>query len=454
MKKPNILLIVVDSLRSDKVFGTKKTSITPTIDKLINDGTYFEQTISSAASTILAVSSLLTGIYPFKLGLGDTNYKKFPSNSNNIAKILNESGYTTYATAPEIASDFGLVCDFKNPDTTYDNYYSLFAGLGDEIINKFKNNILESPWFFYIHLFDLHSPVIVPSSFNKSEFGISQYERMVSAIDDWLSKLLEVVDLKNTIIILTSDHGEYIPLLKTENGLINLESTTSEQNLWKMGNKVPKNLFPLKKKIGKIIRSSRKKLNSSKINDDILSTYEKRVLFGSRMSEGHRMFDDLLKIPLVMTGPNVPCNNIVKKMIRQVDIFPSILNLISLPSPNNIDGENIFSLKYDDNNKTLFSHIESPPAVKNQSIKYIGLRNSEFKFIQDIDGNSQSYELYDLTNDPNEEKNLVSEKPEQIEIFKKELFEIRKNKISQSDSKFDYNEKQKIDDVLKKLGYT
>ena len=61
------------------------------------------------------------------------------------------------------------------------------------------------------------------------------------------------------------------------------------------------------------------------------------------MSEGHRMFDDLLKIPLVMTGPNVPCNNIVKKMIRQVDIFPSILNLISLPSPNNIDGENIFS---------------------------------------------------------------------------------------------------------------
>ena len=223
---------------------------------------------------------------------------------------------------------------------------------------------------------------------------------------------------------------------------------------WTFGNKVPKNLFPLKKKIGKIIRSSRKKLNSSKINDDILSTYEKRVLFGSRMSEGHRMFDDLLKIPLVMTGPNVPCNNIVKKMIRQVDIFPSILNLISLPSPNNIDGENIFSLKYDDNNKTLFSHIESPPAVKNQSIKYIGLRNSEFKFIQDIDGNSQSYELYDLTNDPNEEKNLVSEKPEQIEIFKKELFEIRKNKISQSDSKFDYNEKQKIDDVLKKLGYT
>ena len=111
MDKPNILLIVVDSLRSDKFFGAKKSSLTPTIDKLIENGTYFDQTISSAASTILAVSSLLTGIYPFKLGLGGTDYKKYPSDSNNIAKILNENGYTTYVTAPEIASDFGLVCD-------------------------------------------------------------------------------------------------------------------------------------------------------------------------------------------------------------------------------------------------------------------------------------------------------------------------------------------------------
>ena len=95
MDKPNILLIVVDSLRSDKFFGAKKSSLTPTIDKLIENGTYFDQTISSAASTILAVSSLLTGIYPFKLGLGGTDYKKYPSDSNNIAKILNENGYTT-----------------------------------------------------------------------------------------------------------------------------------------------------------------------------------------------------------------------------------------------------------------------------------------------------------------------------------------------------------------------
>ena len=76
MTKPNILLIVIDSLRFDKCHGPKKSSFTPTIDSLIKNGIYFEQTISSAASTILAVGSLLTGLYPFRNGLGGTGYQK------------------------------------------------------------------------------------------------------------------------------------------------------------------------------------------------------------------------------------------------------------------------------------------------------------------------------------------------------------------------------------------
>ena len=36
MNKPNILLIIIDSLRFDKCFGPEKSSITPTIDNLIN----------------------------------------------------------------------------------------------------------------------------------------------------------------------------------------------------------------------------------------------------------------------------------------------------------------------------------------------------------------------------------------------------------------------------------
>jgi len=453
VRKPNILLIVIDSLRSDKCFGAKKSSITPTIDNLIQNGAYFEQAISSAASTILSIGSLLTGLYPFRIGLGGPAYQKFDPKITNLVKILNDNGYTTYATAPEIAHDFGLICDFQNPDSSYDNYFSLFSGLGDEILDKIKNKKLKDPWFFYIHVSDLHTPVIVPPRFNDKKYGISQYERMVSAIDDWLSQILGYIDTKNTTIILTADHGEYVPVLDTKNGLISLESSDTEKNLWKLGNKIPKNLFPVKRKMGSLIRSSRNKLKSSKINDGNLSVYEKRVLFDSRMSTGHRMFDDLLRIPLILTGPKIPNNVLITNMIRQVDIFPTILDLISIPVPKDIDGKNLLPLIEGQDTEELISYIESPPLVENPSMKYIGIRTSKYKFIQNIHDDKQSYELYDLQNDPLEEKNIITTSSKQIEQLKKSLRTIRNKKSLSQNVEYDDNEKRKIENVLKKLGY-
>ena len=67
MYKPNILFLVIDSFRADKFFGDKKTSITPNLDKLICNGVYFSQMVSSAPSSLPAVSSILTGRYPFSI---------------------------------------------------------------------------------------------------------------------------------------------------------------------------------------------------------------------------------------------------------------------------------------------------------------------------------------------------------------------------------------------------
>lgn len=453
MSKPNILLIVIDSLRSDKCFSKQKTSITPTIDSLIQNGVFFNQAISSAASTILAVSSLLTGAYPFRIGLGGSSYSKLDPTIPNLAKVLNKNGYSTHATAPEIADDFGLVCDFQNPDASYENYYSLFAGLGDEILNKFKHNELKSPWFFYIHLFDLHTPVIVPPNFNNKEFGLSQYERMVSAIDDWLSHLIENIDQENTIIILTSDHGEYIPVLETKQGLINLESSETEQSLWKLGNKVPKNLLPIKRKMGSLIRTSRNKLKYSKIAFDTLSTYERRVLLDSRMSSGHRMYDDLLKIPLLFSGNNIPKNRIISEMVRQIDIFPTILDVLSLDTPNSIDGTSLAPLWHDKQIKELTAHIESPPSTQSESVKYIGIRNKKYKYLRDLQNSPNSFELYDIELDPLEEHNLALIHPEKVNELELTLNSIRNKKIL-PEMKFDKKEREKVDNILRKLGYT
>ena len=93
---------------------------------------------------------------------------------------------------------------------------------------------------------------------------LGKYEKMVSALDFWIGKLLNQIDMKKTLVILTSDHGEYIPFIQDGDKVIDLEPSSLEINLWKIGNKIPKNLRPMKKRFGTVLRQTRSKLKSLK----------------------------------------------------------------------------------------------------------------------------------------------------------------------------------------------
>jgi arylsulfatase A-like enzyme len=453
LSKPNILLIVIDSLRSDKCISKNLSSITPNIDFLIKNGTAFPNTISSAAATAVAMSSIFTGLPPFKIGMDTINYHKLSPDIETYVKILKNNGYKTYATAPSVAEDFGLICDFENSDSTYRNYLSLFDGLGEQIIEKLVNGSINTPWFFYIHIFDLHTPITVPKSFSDKKFGASKYEKQISAIDFWIGKIIGKINLQNTLIILTADHGEYIPIVEYNNKIINLEASDNEAKLWKIGNRIP-NISPdsalnIKKKIGGLLRNTRTKIKKQKIDELNLSPYQKRVLMESRMEEGHRMFDDLLKVPLIFSGLNVPSNKKILQQVRHVDIFPTIEDIISLPKKQNVDGYSLLPLMQDKLLEEIPAYIESPPSVMKNSKKIIGIRTSNYKMIKQADSN-EILELYNIIDDPLEEKNIVKDYPEVVLSLDKKLSKIRNLVVSSNDSN---QRDKKIENVLKRLGY-
>ena len=89
--KPNILFIVIDSLRADKCHGNEKTSVTPNIDRLIEGGTYFAQNITSAPSTIPSMSSILTGLYPFECVTKQEKFFAINDSVDNYIKKLEEN---------------------------------------------------------------------------------------------------------------------------------------------------------------------------------------------------------------------------------------------------------------------------------------------------------------------------------------------------------------------------
>ena len=449
ISKPNILFIVIDSLRADKVFGKNKTSKIPNIESLIKNGVYFEQAICSTPATGVSVSSIFTGLYPFKIGMGSEKYQKFNPKIRSCIQILKENDYNTYATSPEITNDLGVTHDFENPDKSYNNYFSLFAGLGNQIIQKISANYLKKPWFFYVHIFDLHKPVIVPKKFDDEKFGLSQYERMLSATDFWIGKILEKINLSNTLVIFTADHGEYIPFIKHEDKIINLEASATEKNLWKWGNKVPQNLYPIKRKLAGLIRTTRNQIKNTKLDHSSFSEYEKRVLLHQRQGNVSDLYDDLIRVPLIFSGYGITSNSIISRQTSHVDIFPTILDIIGIESQEQVDGKSLLSIINGKKLRDSFVYIESSPGIGKGKDKVIGIRSSNFKYFRDLNNTGRVLHLYDLKNDSLEENNIANKSKSVLKNLEEELLKIR----SGSYEKYENEISEEVKQVLKELGY-
>ena len=449
ISKPNILFIVIDSLRADKVFGKNKTSKIPNIESLIKNGVYFEQAICSTPATGVSVSSIFTGLYPFKIGMGSEKYQKFNPKIRSCIQILKENDYNTYATSPEITNDLGVTHDFENPDKSYNNYFSLFAGLGNQIIQKISANYLKKPWFFYVHIFDLHKPVIVPKKFDDEKFGLSQYERMLSATDFWIGKILEKINLSNTLVIFTADHGEYIPFIKHEDKIINLEASATEKNLWKWGNKIPQNLSPIKRKLAGLIRTTRNQIKNTKLDHSSFSEYEKRVLLHQRQGNVSDLYDDLIRVPLIFSGYGITSNSIISRQTSHVDIFPTILDIIGIESQEQVDGKSLLPIINGKKLRDSFVYIESSPGIGKGKDKVIGIRSSNFKYFRDLNNTGRVLHLYDLKNDSLEENNIANKSKSVLKNLEEELLKIR----SGSYEKYENEISEEVKQVLKELGY-
>jgi len=454
ISKPNILFIVIDSLRADKVFGKNKTSKIPNIESLIKNGVYFEQAICSTPATGVSVSSIFTGLYPFKIGMGSEKYQKFNPKIRSCIQILKENDYNTYATSPEITNDLGVTHDFENPDKSYNNYFSLFAGLGNQIIQKISANYLKKPWFFYIHIFDLHKPVVVPKEFDDEKFGLSQYERMLSATDFWIGKILEKINLSNTLVIFTADHGEYIPFVKHEDKIINLEASATEKNLWKLGNKVPQNLYPIKRKLAGLIRTTRNQIKNTKLDHSSFSEYEKRVLLHQRQGNVPDLYDDLIRVPLIFSGYGITSNSIISRQTPHVDIFPTILDIIGIESQEQVDGKSLLPIINGKKLRDSFVYIESSPGIGKGKDKVIGIRSSNFKYFRDLNNTGRVLHLYDLKNDSLEENNIANKSKSVLKNLEEELLKIRSGSYEKyEEDEISEEETKAIEEELKKLGY-
>lgn len=278
---PNVLLIVIDTLRADHVssYGYSRPT-TPQIDQLASHGVLFENAIAPSSWSLPSHASLVTGRSVHEHGLGNVQPMPWFGWGNRalnglptVGEALQQRGYRTAAFSANriyFTSNVGLGRGFLHFEDYFDSIGDAFirtefgrefarlylnrspkskftrffrwAGLShwldkdsegsgeyggafgvrkraDELNNEALSWIerdRQHPFFAFLTYLDVHYSYGGPAGYPKPSWDhgsvIDEYDAGLKYEDDYIGRLLADLDrrgiLKNTVVIITSDHGE------------------------------------------------------------------------------------------------------------------------------------------------------------------------------------------------------------------------------------------------------
>ena len=468
--RPNIIFFLIDGLRADQCFGKDKTSFTPNIDSLRKKGTYFTNAFTSVDGTLLSLSTIFHSLYPIETPI---SRNKLTLQKNNFFDILIKNDYEINGLVPDLKGFTEYVNYFENKNKTYayweyidkmDQFLvSTSSAITDKIIDFLKSRTSKKPWFYYIHAMTLHplkeyfashkSELNLLNSgigdFDNEKFGVGLYERTVSFIDHELGKILEHVDLDNTILILTSDHGESIPY--DDQSEVDFEPKLEASK--KIGLKIlPKATHKVG---GQFLDKMRKSVGKRKLNkaNKKLTNYQKR---SRETFDNVSLFDEILHVPLLFANDHIN-SRIVSDPVHHTDILPTLCELVNIDLNHAIHGRSLIPLSEGKKIEEKPMYLRTRPYIdpKPDERDSVGIRTSNYKYFRSAYNAKENVHLYDLKNDPYENNNIAETNKELVTQFEKLLLEIPKNSFSQYADKENTEElaSDEIEYELKRMGY-
>ena len=419
----NVWMVYVDALRPDRLgcYGYTKPT-TPNIDRLAREGVRFANCAAVSAHTLPPVVSMLTG------------------RNTATHRIVSALDYDAFANKGELKLPRTPLHELR--DNGFMAYGELVERWGPLGFEKEENDMVafldahhEKQWFYFGSPYSTHMPyhppqeyydMFVDPDFNPDEETLKHihiartamlchppgvvsgmeagqpdvigepdeahkrtvdivdftpekdkpgvdalYDGEVRVFDDWLGERLKRLEdlgvLDDTLIILLADHGEEL-----------LE---------------------------------RGHLGHSSCN-----------LMGT-------LHDESLMVPLIMRYPkSLKPGTVVQDLVSQIDIMPTVFELLGLNMPAPCDGHSLMPLiRGEASNLPGETYAEVPPAGWQQlwtdHRRLYCVRTLEWKLIlkADLKSGARDYELYDLKNDPGELKNVAAENAAVAEELKARL---------------------------------
>ncbi len=314
---PNIVLIVVDTLRADHVgaYGYSRDT-TPNIDAWFKDGVRFNAAYATQPSTPVSVASFLTGMLPQEHEVR-LFFQKLAPEVKTVADYLGAGGYQTAAvvsnmvlTSEAMALDtrFDYYDDFVDQSVAHDNLFERSADRTTDAALTWLQGDRDRnrPSFLWVHYIDPHGPYHAPDDKPKTfthtkkieldldrvrkiyrEPGVTdaadyidRYDEEIAYADREIGRLLEWFEdegwTENTVFVFVSDHGE----------------SMTEHELW--------------------------------------------------FRHNYHVYDELVRVPLMVRAPGQGwTHRVVEHPVSVADIAPTLLAAAGLKTPEGLYGEDL-----------------------------------------------------------------------------------------------------------------
>ena len=368
--KKNVIIVLIDGGRLD--FAQKSE----TFQKLKSTMIHFDQSITYAPYTTGAMHAVLSGCYGNRTGVNSYwNIFKFKNDQFlTLADYLSQNNYYTFADGHTelIIPKFGFK-EFNVHDEQKINLIQWHSELLDNMKQIYDDG---QNFFLYLHYSKIHTGIsnevlkifnnFSKDYFDNSNLNLERYSKLFNNAEIYLDSILNKIKnlnlLENSIILILSDHG--------------------------------------------------------------IGVGEK---FGER-AYGAFCYDYTLKTFAYLYNSDIKPKTI-SSQVRHVDYMPTILDMLDIKINNSfekLDGESLIPLIDGESTLEKFAFSETGnPLNKNRPPKIpniASIRNSEWKLIHNKYNNT--YELYNLLDDPKEEDNLIGTN---AEIEKMLLNQLLKN---------------------------
>ncbi len=399
---PNIVLIGVDSLRADHLscYGYPRLT-SPHIDRFAQEGTLFENTYSAYIPTTSGYGSMLTGMDVFSTQVVALRHKgPLRPEVKTLAEMLHDTGYNTTCVG------------FKgNPSSRGFDTYLEFPGWGSwnegrspKAMNLNKVALPEldrladqdQPFFLFLRHMDTHAPYLPPEPFermfyhgdetdpaNKSMEPVKSFKPFCDFFASWMPPGITDKDY-----VIAQYDGE---IAYMDSAIKSIMTALEARG---------------------ILDNTIVVINS----DHGETLYDHECYF-----DHHGLYEPTLHVPFILRYPKkVASGKRVKGFNRLQDLVPTLMDLAEIETGIQFDGKSLVPMM----EGKVASYDSEFYITECTWMRKHGWRTPQWKLIVALEPDfhfKPEVELYNLVEDPQENKNLAEECPEVVAMLKERM---------------------------------